>query len=63
MIIITNIATKVVAGAYLSRKKKAGYIIPTMNCYPRNGNPDLHVTYYITRISSNIRNIPSCGLY
>ena len=26
-----------VAGAYLSRKKKTGYIIPTMNCYPRNG--------------------------
>ena len=47
MIIITNIATKVVAGAYLSRKKKAGYIIPTMSCYPRNGNPDLtrHILY------------------
>ena len=26
-----------VAGAYLSRnKKKASYIIPTINCYPRN---------------------------
>ena len=28
--------TKVIVGASLSRKK-AGYIIPTMNCYPRNG--------------------------
>ena len=28
--------TKVVVGAYLFRKKGRGYIIPTMNCYPRN---------------------------
>ena len=45
---IINNKTKVVEGAYLSRKKnkekkrkkrkeKAGYIKPTMNCYPRNG--------------------------
>ena len=36
--VIKNNKTKVVVGAYLSRsKKKAGYIIPTMNCSPRNG--------------------------
>ena len=38
-----NNKTIVVVGEYLSlkkkkkRKKKAGYIIPTMNCYPRKG--------------------------
>ena len=39
-IIIKNNKTKVVVGAYLSREKKekkVGYMIPTMNCYPRNG--------------------------
>ena len=34
---IKKIRTKVVLGASLSRKKEAGYIIPTMNCYLRNG--------------------------
>ena len=36
-----NNKTKVVVGVYLSRKKnkkRTGYIIPTMNCYPRNGS-------------------------
>ena len=35
-----NTKTKVAVGVYLSKKKiikKTGYIIPTMNCYPRNG--------------------------
>ena len=31
------IKAKVVAGANLSRKKKVGYIIPTINCCMRNG--------------------------
>ena len=38
--IIKNNKTKVVTGAYLSRKnrgKKEGYIISTMNWYLRNG--------------------------
>ena len=33
----TNSKTKVVVDAYISRKKKKGYIIPTMNCCLRNG--------------------------
>ena len=43
IIIITknNNKAKVIEGSYLSRNKKktkkAGYIIPNMNCYPRNG--------------------------
>ena len=36
IIIIINNKTKIVAGPYFSRKKKVGYITPTMNCYPRN---------------------------
>ena len=31
-----NYKIKVVVGAYLSRKKKACYTIPAMNCGPRN---------------------------
>ena len=36
---IKNNKTKLVVGSYLFKKniKKAGYIIPTMNCYLRNG--------------------------
>ena len=43
---IKNSKTKGIVGAYISRnkktkqkrnKKKADYIGPTMNCYPRNG--------------------------
>ena len=38
-----NTKTRIAAGAYLSpkkkkRKNKTGYIIPAMNCYPRNGS-------------------------
>ena len=33
---IINNKTKIVASPYFSRKKKAGYIIPTMNYYQRN---------------------------
>ena len=34
----TSNKTNVVVGAYLSGKqKRVGYIIPTMNCYPRKG--------------------------
>ena len=34
---IINNKIKVVAEAYLSGKQKVDYMIPTMNCYPRNG--------------------------
>ena len=36
---IKNNKTKLVVGSYLFKKnnKKDSYIIPTMNCYPRNG--------------------------
>ena len=37
VIIIINNKIKDALGAYLSRKKELGYIIPTINCYPRNG--------------------------
>ena len=42
IIIIKNNKTKVVGGTYLSlskkkKKEKASYIIPTMNCYLKNG--------------------------
>ena len=35
MILIINNKTKVVVGAYPSQEKVV-YMIPTMNCYPRN---------------------------
>ena len=36
---IKNNKAKFAVGFYLFKKnnEKAGYIIPTMNCYPRNG--------------------------
>ena len=39
IIIIINNKAKVVTSAYLSAffKKEAGYVIPSMSCYPRNG--------------------------
>ena len=37
IIIIISNKIKDALGAYLSRKKELGYIIPTINCYPRNG--------------------------
>ena len=52
IIIKNNNKPKVVKSAYLSRNKKktkkAGYIIPNMNCYPRNGQlKDLDFTRHI----------------
>ena len=48
---IINTKTKVAVGTYVSKKKKMGYIIPTTNCYPRNGqlrDPDFmrHKLYH-----------------